>query len=128
MGPALSPQPVAPQPAAWASAPASVKMSADQLRKGSEELIDAQQPRNQKSRMSTPSQVSAACADELQPQYAIDWSAAGTTGISSEILHQSANPAHLSPYVKAEPAVLLGTLKQLSHQSEEKFMYQQPQL
>jgi len=121
--PALSPQPVAPQPAPWASAPASVKMSADQLRKGSEELIDAQQPRNQKPHMLTPAQVSAARADELQPQYTIVWS-----GISSTILHQSANPAHLSPYMKAEPAVLLGTLKQLSQQSAAKLAHQQPKL
>jgi len=133
--PSLSPQSVAPQPAPWgpatASAPSSAKMSADQLRQGSEELFNAQHPRNQfarKPRTSSPAQVSAGGAGELQPQYAIDWSAPGTTGVSSTILHQSANPAHLSPYIKAEPPVLLGTLKQLTQQSATKLLQQQPQL
>mmetsp|Transcript_6324 Transcript_6324/g.9804 ORF Transcript_6324/g.9804 Transcript_6324/m.9804 type:complete len:197 (-) Transcript_6324:89-679(-) len=132
--PALSPQSSAPQLVVWgpshASAGSSVKISPNKLRSGSVDLFDSQHPRNQfarKPRISALGQAVATDDNEL-PLYAIDWSAPGTTGVLSTVLHQSTNPAHLSPYIKEEPPMLLTSLKQLSQQSAAKLVHQQPKI
>eukprot|EP00930_Biecheleria_cincta_P087884 TRINITY_DN77124_c0_g1_i1.p1 TRINITY_DN77124_c0_g1~~TRINITY_DN77124_c0_g1_i1.p1 ORF type:complete len:259 (+),score=57.78 TRINITY_DN77124_c0_g1_i1:53-829(+) len=100
-----------------------------QARSSSVGLFDAQHPRNQfarKPRRTAPSQE--ASEETVEDGFVlVDWSSAGTTGVSGAILKQSGNTAHLSPYVKPEPPVALSVLKQLAEQCAIKQVQQRPQ-
>jgi len=103
----------------------SKQLSADKIRSGSTELFDSQRPRNQFARKCRRSPKGA---ENIEPEPTIDWSASGTAAVSSALLLQSSNAAHLSLYVKSEePRAPFSILKELSQHSSLKFVHQQPQ-
>lgn len=107
--------------------PASIPEA--QARIGSVEVFDAQHPRNQFARKPRRTTLPQDASEEKVEDgfVLVDWSSAGTTGVSGAILKQSGNTAHLSPYMKPEVPVALSVLKHLAGQCAIKQVQQQPQ-
>jgi len=106
---------------------ADVSKESQQTHCAAVECFDAQHPRNQfarKPRRSACSQETETVEDSF---VIVDWSSAGTTAVSSAILKQNTNSAHLSPYVQPEPPVAHSVLKHIARESSVKRFHQQPQ-
>eukprot|EP00931_Biecheleriopsis_adriatica_P098354 TRINITY_DN722_c0_g1_i13.p1 TRINITY_DN722_c0_g1~~TRINITY_DN722_c0_g1_i13.p1 ORF type:complete len:269 (-),score=63.97 TRINITY_DN722_c0_g1_i13:67-873(-) len=104
--------------------------SQGKLRSGSVERFDAQHPRSQFARKPRRAvQESDINSEEKEADgfVVVDWSSAGTTGVSGVILQQNTNAAHVSPYVKPEAPVALSVLKHFAQYSTVKQLHQQPQ-
>jgi hypothetical protein len=109
----VKPAPVAvkwgPQPP-----PTPVQITEEALRPGTQELFDAQHPRNAFARRARSAEGRSAGA---QHQVAIDWSAAGTSAVTQALLETSSgNAAHVSPF--NIPRAGAPTLKQLVEQPQ----------
>lgn len=118
-----------PDPAPESESIQSSAMHTTELRSGSNELFDGCHPRNQFARKPRRQTTADGAPREVVEDgfVIVDWSSSGTTGVSGVMLQQSANPAHLSPYMKPEPPVDLTVLKQVSQQCATKQFHQQPQ-
>eukprot|EP00931_Biecheleriopsis_adriatica_P098355 TRINITY_DN722_c0_g1_i14.p1 TRINITY_DN722_c0_g1~~TRINITY_DN722_c0_g1_i14.p1 ORF type:complete len:269 (-),score=65.05 TRINITY_DN722_c0_g1_i14:67-873(-) len=104
--------------------------SQGKLRSGSVERFDAQHPRSQFARKPRRSVHGSDINSEGKEEdgfVVVDWSSAGTTGVSGVILQQNTNAAHVSPYAKPEAPVALSVLKHLAQFSTVKQLHQQPQ-
>jgi len=94
--------------------PTPVQVTAEALRPSTQELFDAQHPRNTFARRARSAEGRPS---GVQNQVAIDWSAAGTSALTQAILQTSSgNAAHVSPF--NVPRAEVPTLKQLVAQPQ----------
>eukprot|EP00930_Biecheleria_cincta_P015518 TRINITY_DN1291_c0_g1_i7.p1 TRINITY_DN1291_c0_g1~~TRINITY_DN1291_c0_g1_i7.p1 ORF type:complete len:286 (-),score=46.37 TRINITY_DN1291_c0_g1_i7:282-1139(-) len=107
---------------------ADVSTEQRQPRNASEERFDAQHPQNQFARKPCRAACSQETSETVDGDFVIvNWSSSDTTAVSSAILQQNANSAHLSPYVQPEPPVAHSVLKYIARHSSAKQFHQQPQ-
>jgi hypothetical protein len=117
------------QPPSVAGIPAAVaSKEVQQSRSAAVDCFDAQHPRNQFARNPRRAACQQETSETVEDDFVIvDWSSTGTSAVSSAILQQNTNSAHLSPYVKPQPPAAHSELKHIARQSSVKRLRQQPQ-
>jgi len=89
-----APVKVATGPVAWGPSVVTANIAAlgeEQVRAGSTELFDSSHPRNTFAKKPKSS-------GDGKHELAVDWTAAGTTGVHHHLVTVGANPAHLAPH------------------------------